>query len=72
MEIYRALSDFTPPNVEGSQGILEFNKGDRFEIFDCHKSSTEWWGARALRDNSVGYVPSKYMEVCMVVYIVTS
>lgn len=64
MEIYRAISDFTPPNVEGSKGVLAFKKGDRFEIFDCHKqSSSEWWGARALSDNTAGYVPSKYIEV---------
>ncbi|XP_033745449.1 uncharacterized protein LOC117330968 isoform X2 [Pecten maximus] len=62
MDIYRAVSDFTPPSVEGSENILSFNKGDRFEIFDCHKTGTEWWGARALSSETVGYVPSRYME----------
>ncbi|XP_069140822.1 uncharacterized protein [Argopecten irradians] len=62
MDIYKAVSDFTPPSVEGSENILSFNKGDRFEIFDCHKTGTEWWGARALTSDTVGYVPSKYME----------
>ncbi|KAK3103003.1 hypothetical protein FSP39_015695 [Pinctada imbricata] len=62
MEVYVAVSDFISPNCEGSQNILSFRRGDKFEIFDCHKSSSEWWGARALSNNSVGYVPSKYMK----------
>ena len=63
MEIYTAISDFTPPIADGSQNILEFEKGDTFEIFDVHKTSEDWWGARALKTNSVGYVPSRYMQV---------
>lgn len=62
MEIYTAISDFTPPIVDGSQNILEFKKGDTFEIFDVHKTSEDWWGARAIKTNSVGYVPSRYMQ----------
>lgn len=62
MEIYTAISDFTPPIADGSQNILEFEKGDTFEIFDVHKTSEDWWGARALKTNSVGYVPSRYMQ----------
>lgn len=65
MEIYSAISDFIAPTVEGSQNILTFQKGDRFEIFDCHKNDGEWWGARSLTNNEVGYVPSKYMQVCI-------
>ena len=64
MEIYVAISDFTPPIADGSQNILEFQKGDTFEIFDCHKTDADWWGARALKSNTVGYVPSRYMQVC--------
>ena len=63
MEVYTAISDFTPPIVDGSQNILEFKKGDTFEIFDVHKTSEDWWGARAIETNSVGYVPSRYMQV---------
>ncbi|XP_045164423.1 uncharacterized protein LOC123528625 isoform X3 [Mercenaria mercenaria] len=62
MEIYVAISDFTPPIADGSQNILEFKKGDTFEIFDCHKTDADWWGARALKTNTVGYVPSRYMQ----------
>ncbi|XP_052780284.1 uncharacterized protein LOC128217285 isoform X2 [Mya arenaria] len=62
MEIYVAISDFTPPIVDGSQNILQFEKGDQFEIFDCHKTDADWWGARALKTNTVGYVPSRYMQ----------
>lgn len=62
MEIYVAISDFTPPIVDGSQNILEFKKGDTFEIFDCHKTDADWWGARSLKTNTVGYVPSRYMQ----------
>ncbi|XP_071084115.1 uncharacterized protein [Haliotis cracherodii] len=61
MEIYRAVSDFVPPDTEGSQNILSFQKGDKFEIFDCHKQ-TDWWGARSLKDNAIGYVPCKYLQ----------
>ncbi|XP_060585396.1 uncharacterized protein LOC132741265 isoform X3 [Ruditapes philippinarum] len=62
MEIYVAISDFTPPIADGSQNILEFQKGDTFEIFDCHKTDADWWGARSLKTNTVGYVPSRYMQ----------
>ncbi|KAL3852285.1 hypothetical protein ACJMK2_015947 [Sinanodonta woodiana] len=62
MEIYRAISDFNSPVVEGSESILSFKKGDEFEIYDCHKTSEDWWGARSLKDNLVGYVPSRYMQ----------
>ncbi|XP_052284766.1 uncharacterized protein LOC127881115 isoform X2 [Dreissena polymorpha] len=62
MEIYAAISDFNPPVVDGSQNILQFEKGDKFEIFDCHKTDSDWWGARALKTNTVGYVPSRYMQ----------
>ena len=62
MDIYQAIADFTPPKTATSQNILTFTKGDKFEIFDCHKQ-TDWWGARSLKDSSIGYVPSKYMQV---------
>ncbi|CAC5407879.1 unnamed protein product [Mytilus coruscus] len=62
MEIFSAISDFISPDTEGSQNILSFKKGDKFEIFDVNKTSAEWWGARAVSDNAVGYVPSKYMK----------
>lgn len=65
MEIYQAVSDFTPPvledGAESTQTILSFKKGDKFEVFDCKHS--DWWGARRLSDNNIGYVPSKYMQV---------
>ncbi|KAK3589458.1 hypothetical protein CHS0354_030579 [Potamilus streckersoni] len=62
MEVYRAISDFNSPVVDGSENILSFKKGDEFEIYDCHKTSEDWWGARSLKDNVVGYVPSRYMQ----------
>jgi glutamate formiminotransferase len=62
MEIYSAISDFKSPDTDGSQNILSFKKGDTFEVFDCNKTSGEWWGARAVINNIVGYVPSKYMK----------
>ncbi|XP_071155860.1 uncharacterized protein [Mytilus edulis] len=62
MEIFSAISDFVSPDTDGSQNILSFKKGDKFEIFDVNKTSAEWWGARAVSDNTVGYVPSKYMK----------
>lgn len=65
MEIYYAVSAFDAPQGEGSENILSFDKGDKFEIYDCHKNNSEWWGARALKDSCVGYVPSKYMKVCL-------
>jgi glutamate formiminotransferase len=65
MEIYSAISDFKSPDTDGSQNILSFKKGDTFEVFDCNKTSGEWWGARAVINNIVGYVPSKYMKVCI-------
>lgn len=65
MEIYSAISDFKSPDTDGSQNILSFKKGDTFEIFDCNKTSGEWWGATAVINNVVGYVPSKYMKVCI-------
>ncbi|XP_052677921.1 uncharacterized protein LOC128158963 isoform X5 [Crassostrea angulata] len=62
MEVYFAVSAFEAPQGEGSENILSFDKGDKFEIYDCHRNSSEWWGARALKDSCVGYVPSKYMK----------
>ncbi|XP_022298012.1 uncharacterized protein LOC111107219 isoform X3 [Crassostrea virginica] len=62
MELYYAVSAFDAPQGEGSENILSFDEGDRFEIFDCHKNNSEWWGARALKNSCVGYVPSKYMK----------
>ncbi|XP_064606140.1 uncharacterized protein LOC135471023 [Liolophura sinensis] len=47
---------------DSNDNILSFAKGDRFEVLDSNKRSIEWWGARALKDNSVGYVPSKYLK----------
>lgn len=61
MEIYSAISDFNSPDPDGTQNILSFKKGDTFEIFDCNKTG-EWWGARAVNSDIVGYVPSKYMK----------
>lgn len=68
MEIFSAISDFISPDTDGSQNILSFKKGDKFEIFDVNKTSAEWWGARAVADNAVGYVPSKYMKVCNILH----
>ena len=65
MELYYAVSAFDAPQGEGSENILSFDEGDRFEIFDCHKNNSEWWGARALKNSCVGYVPSKYMKVSL-------
>lgn len=72
MEIYVAISDFKPPIADGSQNILEFKKGDSFEIFDCHKTDADWWGARSLKSSIVGYVPSRYMQVCFYVTLIST
>lgn len=68
MELYYAVSAFDAPQGEGSENILSFDEGDKFEIFDCHKNNSEWWGARALKNSCVGYVPSKYMKVSLIAY----
>lgn len=73
MEIYRAVCEFNPPRGENDSiddNILSFAKGDRFEVLDSNKRSIEWWGARALKDNSVGYVPSKYLKVSILLLII--
>ena len=44
--------------------MLSFSKGERFEILESDRSSNKsWWGVRSLRDDRIGYVPSKYMQV---------
>ncbi|KAK7482770.1 hypothetical protein BaRGS_00025936 [Batillaria attramentaria] len=59
MEVFRAVSDFTAPNADSN--ILSFSKGDTFEVFDS-RQKVDWWGARRLNDNTIGYVPSKYLQ----------
>lgn len=59
MEVFRAVSDFDAPSTVGN--ILSFSKGDKFEVYDSQVAG-EWWGARRLLDNSIGYVPSKYLQ----------
>ena len=61
MEVFKAVSEFSAPKSEGSLNLLSFNKGDLFEVLD--KTKSDWWGARRLNDNIIGYVPSKYLQV---------
>ncbi|ESO99483.1 hypothetical protein LOTGIDRAFT_231098 [Lottia gigantea] len=68
MEVYEAIADFVRPTENPYQkspgsynNVLEFCKGDQFEIF--HSGTlTQWWGAKALKDSTTGYVPAKYMK----------
>jgi hypothetical protein len=62
MEVYRAVADFSPPVQKESQSVLSFKEGEQFEVLDNQKG--EWWGARRLTDNAIGYVPSRYLQVC--------
>lgn len=59
MEVFRAVSDFSAPSTNSN--ILSFQKGDTFEVFESQKTG-DWWGARRISDNSIGYVPSKYLQ----------
>ena len=61
MEIYRALSDYAASTA--AVNVLSFCKGEQFEVLEEEKSHKEWWGARRIHDNAVGYVPAKYMKV---------
>lgn len=73
MEIYRAISEFEPPRrrdegdqeVPQSENVLGFQKGDLFEVLESERdrSGRIWWGARALSNDSVGYIPAKYVKV---------
>ncbi|KAK7102898.1 uncharacterized protein [Littorina saxatilis] len=61
MEVYRAVADFEPPRGDEShKNILSFSKGEQFEVVDNKKA--DWWGARRLKDNTVGYVPATYLQ----------
>lgn len=61
MEVFRAVADFRPPATQGEHNILSFSKGEQFEVFDNKKA--DWWGARRLNDDTIGYVPSRYLQV---------
>ncbi|XP_074646652.1 uncharacterized protein LOC141902708 [Tubulanus polymorphus] len=70
MEVYKAVSSFKAPSSSSKNGpasagggcanALSFSKGDKFEVLE--QENKVWWGARALKDNAVGYVPVKYLK----------
>lgn len=57
MEIYEAKYDYN----DETETLLSLKRGDKFYIVD--KTSANWWAARRLEDNELGYVPSSYVEV---------
>ncbi|XP_013401756.1 uncharacterized protein LOC106167503 isoform X7 [Lingula anatina] len=62
MEVFKAICDFKPPKGSSSHSFLPFKKGDKFEVLEPNHTQKEWWGARALKGNKIGYIPAKYMK----------
>lgn len=68
MEIYEAIADFTPTNNDVCQNVLTFQTGDKFVAVECSGdfskfNNDEWFGARALKNNEIGYVPTSYVQL---------
>ncbi len=62
MEVYTAKFDYDKERED----ILSFKKGDMFQI--TSKADKKWWAAYAVESKEYGYIPSKYVEVSLVVY----
>ena len=58
MEVFEAKFDYKKQRKD----VLSFKQGDKFYIID--KPNDEWWSARKVDDDTYGYVPSIYLEVC--------
>ncbi|KXJ28381.1 actin cytoskeleton-regulatory complex protein sla1 [Exaiptasia diaphana] len=61
MEIYEAKYDYN----DDTETLLSLKRGDKFYIVD--KTSANWWAARRLEDNELGYVPSSYVQFLAIV-----
>jgi hypothetical protein len=55
-KIFIALYDYEARTAED----LSFSKGDKLEIVN-DADGGDWWQARALISNGVGYIPSNYV-----------
>lgn len=60
MDIYRAEASFDW--AEKPDYVLSFEKFDHFQLID-NSEGIEWWGVRRLNDNSIGFVPAKYLTL---------
>ncbi|CAD5112710.1 DgyrCDS1929 [Dimorphilus gyrociliatus] len=60
MDIYRAEASFDWPQKPNY--VLSFEKSDHFQLIDSSEG-IEWWGVRRLNDNSIGFVPAKYLTL---------
>lgn len=69
MEICRAKQSFNPQEIFGTKAekascLLSMEYGDLFEILEeIDDGSKIWIGVKALKNNSVGYIPSNYVKV---------
>lgn len=66
MEIYEAKYDFCD---DCGESLLSFNKGEKFLI--TNKSDGGWWAAQNLSSNEIGYIPSAYVEVRAVIFLLS-
>ena len=64
MEIYEAKYDFCD---DCGESLLSFNKGEKFLV--TNKSDGGWWAAQNLSSNEIGYIPSAYVEVRAVIFL---
>lgn len=55
-KIFIALYDYEARTAED----LSFKKGDKLEVVN-DKDGGDWWQARSLVSNGVGYIPSNYV-----------
>lgn len=66
MEIYEAKYDFCD---DCGESLLSFNKGEKFLV--TNKSDGGWWAAQNLSSNEIGYIPSAYVEVRAVIFLLS-
>lgn len=61
MDIFKACANFSGPGKD----ILAVRQGEAVEVLEPagERHRREWWAARRIRDNALGYIPSKYLEV---------
>ncbi|XP_014772815.1 uncharacterized protein LOC106871063 isoform X1 [Octopus bimaculoides] len=69
MEVYEAIADFTPDINDALRNVLTFYAGDKFVPVTCSGedyaslADGQWVGARALKDNQIGYIPTSYIQL---------
>ena len=65
MDVFKAYQEFSAPG----EHVLQLRRGERIDVLEAasgrHKQ--EWWAARRIRDNALGFVPSKYLEVSVTI-----